>query len=218
MKRITYTTKNLFLPLLGKSNLLTLIAMLVFSSVTCAYGMTFKSIEAGDYNDCNIWSGNCAPDRILFYDTVVISHDVELTQDLVIEGVLIVEDDAIFYGSYSIQVEEGGIIINDGVIDLQMEENPVYFIPNSFSPNSDEYNNSFTPVFVSGFEPNDYNLTIFNRNGKVIFESKDANFGWDGSYKENGIVLHGTYLWKIEFKETMSAKRHRILGHVNVVL
>lgn len=218
MKRSAFTTEKLYLSDVASTKLFAIILAFVLSSVTSIFAMTYKSAQAGGYNDCNIWSDFCAPDRILFEDTVVISHEVELTNDIVVEGVLIVEDNAMFYGSYTIKVEEGGIIINSGVIELDMEQGPVYFIPNTFSPNGDEFNNDFTPVLVSGYEPNDYNLTIYNRNGKVIFESNDAHVGWDGTYSENGIVQNGTYIWEIEFKETMSAKRHRILGHVNVVI
>ena len=61
-----------------------------------------------------------------------------------------------------------------------------------------------------------YTLLIFDRWGEVLFESHDASIGWDGKY-EGKIVKDGTYIWKIDFKETMSDKRHSVKGHINVL-
>jgi len=95
----------------------------------------------------------------------------------------------------------------------------IFYVPNTFTPDFDTYNQYFTPVFTSGFDPFDYNLLIFNRYGEVIFESNDASIGWDGTYgaSSNEYVKDGTYIWKIEFKETMSDKRHVHHGHVNIL-
>jgi gliding motility-associated-like protein len=82
------------------------------------------------------------------------------------------------------------------------------------------YNQTFKPVFTSGFDPYDYNLFIYNRWGELIFESKDANFGWDGTYGiggQNLKVQDGAYTWKIEFKTLQSDERKRVTGHVNLL-
>jgi gliding motility-associated-like protein len=92
----------------------------------------------------------------------------------------------------------------------------IYFVPNTFTPDGDGFNEGFKPIFTSGYEPWDYNLLIFNRWGQIVFESNNANLGWDGFF--NGkIAPEGTYIWKIEFLETMSDKRHVVKGHVNLL-
>ena len=95
----------------------------------------------------------------------------------------------------------------------------IFYVPNTFTPDNDNFNETFQPVFYSGFDPQDYNLLIFNRWGEIVFESNDASIGWDGTYgvDNKNIVKDGTYVWKIEFKETMSDKRHVHTGHVNVL-
>jgi gliding motility-associated-like protein len=92
----------------------------------------------------------------------------------------------------------------------------VFYVPNTFTPDGDGTNNTFQPVFTSGFEPRDINLLIFNRWGEVVYETNNIDKGWDGNYK-NEPVPEGTYIWKIEFTETMSDKRHVETGHVNVL-
>jgi len=93
----------------------------------------------------------------------------------------------------------------------------IFYVPNVFTPDGDTYNEMFQPVFFSGFDPFDFNLTIFNRWGEVVFESFDASRGWDGTYGSRGLVEDGTYVWQIEFKETMSEKKHRHRGHVTIL-
>ncbi|WP_158276108.1 HYR-like domain-containing protein [Brumimicrobium oceani] len=95
----------------------------------------------------------------------------------------------------------------------------VYYIPNSFTPNADINNETFKPVFHSGYDPKNYQLTIFNRWGELLFESNDVNYGWDGSYGVDGgrLVQDGVYIWKIEFKKESDTERIEISGHVNLI-
>ena len=82
-------------------------------------------------------------------------------------------------------------------------ENNIIF-PNAFTPNpsgpvggyytpGDPYNEVFHPI-VTG-ELLEYELTIYNRVGQVIFETKDINFGWDGYYQDQ-LSGQGVYIWK----------------------
>ena len=90
------------------------------------------------------------------------------------------------------------------------------YVPNSFTPNGDESNNVFLPVITSGVVPETYKLTIFNRWGELMFESKNLNIGWDGSYG-NKICPIGTYTWKIEFTDNITKDKHLKIGHVNLI-
>jgi gliding motility-associated-like protein len=95
----------------------------------------------------------------------------------------------------------------------------IFYVPNSFTPDKDDFNEVFLPIFTTGFDPYDYHLSIYNRWGEVIFESYNHRHGWDGTYGESSTrpVKDGTYVWKIEFKETMSDKRHTHTGHVTLL-
>ncbi|MBK7129870.1 MAG: gliding motility-associated C-terminal domain-containing protein [Crocinitomicaceae bacterium] len=93
----------------------------------------------------------------------------------------------------------------------------IFYVPNVFTPDHDDFNEVFKPVFTSGYDPFDYHLTIFNRWGEIVFESYNAEYGWDGTYSDQGLVQDGVYIWQIEFKENMSDKRHTHRGHVTVL-
>ncbi|HNR86658.1 MAG TPA: gliding motility-associated C-terminal domain-containing protein, partial [Taishania sp.] len=101
---------------------------------------------------------------------------------------------------------------------VKAEEDLLFYIPNTFTPDGDEFNNVFQPVFTSGFDPFDFNMLIFNRWGERVFESKDATIGWDGIFGGTGKMCQdGTYIWKIEFKTLKNDERKTYTGHVNVM-
>lgn len=107
----------------------------------------------------------------------------------------------------------------DTVIGLiRINEALIFYVPNTFTPDQDQFNETFQPVFTSGFDPFDYTLLIFNRWGEIIFESHDASIGWNGVYGIDGAPCQdGTYTWKIEFKTTATDERQVHVGHVNLL-
>jgi gliding motility-associated-like protein len=100
---------------------------------------------------------------------------------------------------------------------IRINEKLLFFIPNAFTPDGDDFNEEFRPIFVSGLDVYDYHLIIFNRWGEIVFESYDANYGWDGFYGSAGIVEDGSYVWTISFGETMSDKLHVETGTVTLL-
>ncbi|WP_430402526.1 gliding motility-associated C-terminal domain-containing protein [Fluviicola sp.] len=88
------------------------------------------------------------------------------------------------------------------------------WVPNTFTPDGDEFNNEFKPVFSKDRLIENYNLMIYNRWGEVIFESHDPEFGWDGTY-HGEFVKDGTYTWTIDVKDGLKNKSEKYIGHVN---
>jgi gliding motility-associated-like protein len=105
----------------------------------------------------------------------------------------------------------------DSITKLVVVENEViYYVPNTFTPDPDQFNPVFKPIFTTGFDIYNYKLLIFNRWGEVIFESNNAAYGWDGTYGGK-ICQDGIYTWNIIFKELKKDKRYNITGHVNLL-
>ncbi len=101
---------------------------------------------------------------------------------------------------------------------INYEESLIFYVPNAFTPDGDNFNQVFKPVFTSGFDPTSYNLTIFDRWGEILFESNDVSVGWDGSYIQTpNLVQDGIYVWKISFKLKKNDERKVYTGHVNVL-
>lgn len=82
---------------------------------------------------------------------------------------------------------------------VAIEVEPVVFIPNAFRPSSsEEANRVFNPVFY-GFEPEEYELTIFNRWGQVIFTSTDPTEAWNGDY-DSHTASPGVYPYQLRYQ------------------
>lgn len=99
---------------------------------------------------------------------------------------------------------------------VEVQEEFIIYVPNTFTPDGNQFNEVFMPVLTSGYDPYSYHLIIFNRWGEVLFESYDAEVGWDGTYG-NHVVKDGTYVWKIEVSDKANAQRRQFKGHVNVL-
>lgn len=99
---------------------------------------------------------------------------------------------------------------------IKVNEDLIYFVPNTFTPDGDSHNQEFKPVFTSGFDQQDYHLMIFNRWGEVVFQSKNYEVGWDGVC-DTGYCQDGVYTWRIEFKMIDGDERQILHGHVNLL-
>ncbi len=98
-------------------------------------------------------------------------------------------------------------------VQIQIKGGIIYYLPNTFTPDGDALNNLFTPVFTSGFDPQNFHMTIFNRWGEPVFESYDANAGWDGKI-DIYAAPEGTYTYVIDFKTLNTDEMIRVSGHV----
>lgn len=103
---------------------------------------------------------------------------------------------------------------------IQIEQDPIYYVPNAFTPNGSELNNIFLPVFSPSLSLSSYQLQIFNRWGQTVFESRDPSKGWDGTIATpNGPSMSqdGVYTYKISFVETGFEKVFEVCGSVSLV-
>ena len=99
---------------------------------------------------------------------------------------------------------------------IEVVEDVIFYVPNSFTPNGDETNQRFQPVIHSGIDVNNYELYIYNRWGQLIFESHDVDNGWDGTY--NGKIMNdNSFVWVMKFKSLYSDKKIEKSGSVTII-
>ena len=87
-------------------------------------------------------------------------------------------------------------------------------VPNVFTPNQDGRNEAFLPT--TNCQPEDYELTIFNRWGDRLFASESINIGWDGRTKGRKSV-NGTYFYMIRYQWTSESEYIELHGHVTLL-
>jgi len=75
-----------------------------------------------------------------------------------------------------------------------------YFLPNAFSPNNDGVNDIYLGSGAyAGMQ--DFNMSIYNRWGELIFTSVDPLDGWNGrKFNQGNIEPNGVYVCLVRFK------------------
>ena len=93
-----------------------------------------------------------------------------------------------------------------------IEEEFYIYIPNTFIPDENRFNEYFSGSFI-GVEW--INMEIFDRWGERLFFSDQLNFAWDGTYKGMK-VPDGVYTWVLKYRKNRSQEA-QMTGHVNVI-
>lgn len=101
-------------------------------------------------------------------------------------------------------------------VGIQVSGDPIFFVPNTFTPDDNEFNNIFQPVFTSGFDPSAFRMVIYNRWGELLFESLSHLEGWTGQYG-GAKVPTGTYTYWIIYFDKKENRLKEFTGHVNVI-
>ena len=70
------------------------------------------------------------------------------------------------------------------------------YIPNAFSPDGDGLNDYWKPVFNDTLKVDWYLLEVYTRNGDLVFETRDSNQFWDGTYW-NSYVSESLYVYRM---------------------
>jgi gliding motility-associated-like protein len=87
-------------------------------------------------------------------------------------------------------------------------------IANSFSPNNDGINDIFKPNLLCN--PASYSLSIYNRFGVLLFDTRNYNNGWNGKF--NGMDLPvGTYYYILRVQGQNDERDHYKAGSVTLL-
>ncbi len=98
---------------------------------------------------------------------------------------------------------------------ISLDEEFTVYVPNAFTPDNNEHNNEFRAI-VLGERTNSFEMQIYNRWGQLVFESRDHQVGWDGTYLGEN-CQDGTYIWKIRVKDKNVDDVKTFSGHVNLL-
>ena len=96
-----------------------------------------------------------------------------------------------------------------------IDEDFIVYVPNAFSPDQDNINETFTPVVI-GADPLNYQFYVFNRWGELIYNSQIPGQGWDGTFKGMP-AQQDIYVWKLEVVNQMNNQKHQYKGHVTLL-
>lgn len=93
----------------------------------------------------------------------------------------------------------------------------IIYIPNTFTPDGNEFNNDFNAKFA--LEVFEWDFKIYNRWGELVYETTDPQEAWDGVYLDQfGLVQEGSYTYVLKYVSCEFPDAWQIqTGHVNVL-
>jgi gliding motility-associated-like protein len=75
---------------------------------------------------------------------------------------------------------------------------PVFVLPDAFTPNGDGKNDYFKPISI-GYSAINY-FQVFDRFGELVYRTQSLEGGWDGTYMGQKLPI-GTYYWEISYTD-----------------
>jgi gliding motility-associated-like protein len=121
-------------------------------------------------------------------------------------------DEAGYYEILLIATDSNGCI--DSTINgVHILKETYLYIPNTFTPDGDRFNNIFKVEAIGMIE---FNIKIYNRWGELIFESNDDKFEWDGAVTDTQKAQDGVYSYIVTYSTRYEIDQTKV-GHVNVL-
>jgi gliding motility-associated-like protein len=77
---------------------------------------------------------------------------------------------------------------------LWLKPELMWWVPTAFTPNRDTKNETWGPEALYGTLS--YHMQLFNRWGELVWDNKNPNVGWDGTFKGKP-VPEGVYVWTV---------------------
>ena len=89
-------------------------------------------------------------------------------------------------------------------------------LPNAITPSrSDGLNDYFCIPPINQENMEQFEISIFNRWGELIYYSTDKNFKWNGEFRGT-IQYHTVYNYVIQYTDA-KGRPYRVIGHVTVL-
>ncbi|MWB96495.1 T9SS type B sorting domain-containing protein [Flavobacterium sp. GA093] len=149
--------------------------------------------------------------------STVVWYDAQTNGNLLPASTKLI-DNMTYYGfdfpSTTACISEDNIEVTVALTDCD-EEQYDFFIPDGFSPNGDNVNDTFRIPDIEFLFP-DYTIEIFNRYGNIMFKGNKNIPNWDGRSSEggsfgDGIAPNGVYFYVVYFnKDNKPARQGRL--------
>ena len=159
--------------------------------------ITNTSIGASMY----VWNMGDSPQDYGFFEPGAYTYSPNV-QDTFVVTLLVISDDG----------------CTDSTSDIVIFRNdPFFFAPNSFTPDGNNLNEVWIPVFSSPDYVERYDLQVYNRWGELVFGTDQVTQGWNGMVDNSGnIAQDGIYTWKMSFK-WYDQRTYQLTGHITLI-
>jgi len=97
------------------------------------------------------------------------------------------------------------------LINVEVEDEFLVYVPNAFSPDGDGFNELFL-VEGNDISSKEFDLRIFDRWGHAVFATTDRYVGWNGTG-----LPHGVYNYRLKVRSERTLQKRIIMGHVTLI-
>jgi len=106
---------------------------------------------------------------------------------------------------------------NSNCLRVLIDDDLTIYVPNAFTPNSDDKNELWRPSVI-GVEEGWYELRVFDRWGLEVFRTDDPAVGWNGALNNSGEPLpQDVYVWMLKAKDQFTPEKADLIGTVTLL-
>jgi gliding motility-associated-like protein len=80
--------------------------------------------------------------------------------------------------------------------EIQLVQRPLVHIPNAFTPNQDQLNDIWD---IRDMYVKDFHLTVYDKWGKLIFETTDKAYKWTGEGNKGAVIPSDVYIYQLHY-------------------
>lgn len=106
-----------------------------------------------------------------------------------------------------------GCVSETGYLGIGVKACHRLYVPNSFTPNGDGYNDALQVIGLSVY---DLNFKIYNKYGQEVYVIKSINQVWNGNDGSGYFSPNGVYNWAATYRDDQGF-RHHVKGHVVLI-
>ena len=91
-------------------------------------------------------------------------------------------------------------------------------VPTVFTPNNDGKNDFWSIIVTNGLAIFDLQTTVYNRYGKVVFESTNIVQNWNGhNLYEGSLCSDGAYFYVISYTDGNTNETKTLTGFLEII-
>lgn len=177
----------------------------VYPSPTAGFSVTPNQVDVCDNEVVFINQSNGATSFAYYYDQgQYMTSESDFTHYYTQSG-----------SDYPMQIAYNEFGCADSIRAEVFVEPFTIYIPNTFIPDADGLNDIFLPI--TDFEIHEWDLSIYNKWGELIYNGQDYANGWDGSSQGNQ-CQDGTYIYTLKYKSCANPIEAKLVtGFVNLI-
>lgn len=104
--------------------------------------------------------------------------------------------------------------VDTASVNVYVETIPTFEMPNVFSPNADQINDTYGPVFLGDIFTA-FSMKVYSRWGELVFETTNPSIVWDGMY-EGDQSPNDVYIYMVDYELT-NGENGALQGEVTLI-